>query len=125
VSRHSSKQVKIVVLLKRKPGMTRDDFARYYETRHAVLATRLVPGLLDYRRTYVSGDRPAFGAPADSLEFDVITTLVFADAAAYERAAKTLRLPEIAQQIADDEEHLFDRTCIRSYLAEEYISDLP
>jgi uncharacterized protein (TIGR02118 family) len=116
--------LKVVVLLKRKPGMSREDFVRYYESRHAVLATELVPGLLDYRRTYVSGERPAFGAAPDSLDFDVITTLVFADRAAYEHAFHTLQRPEIARRIADDEEQLFDRSCIRSYLAEEYVSDL-
>jgi len=117
--------LKVVVLLKRKPGMSREDFVRYYESRHAVLATELVPGLLEYRRTYVSGDHPAFGAAPDSPEFDVITTLVFADLAAYEHAFHTLQRPEIARRIAEDEEQLFDRRCIRSYLAEEYVSDLP
>jgi len=117
-------QVKVVVLLKRKPGMSREDFKRYYETRHAVLATQVVPGLLDYRRTYLSADRPAFEAPAVAPEFDVMTTLVFADAAAYEHAFATLQRPEIARRIAADEEQLFDRTCIRSYLAEECVSDL-
>lgn len=118
------RQVKIVVLLKRKPGMSREYFVRNYEGRHAPLATQLVPGLLDYRRTYIGGERPAFGDQCDSPGFDVITTLVFADMPAYEHAFKTLQRPEIARQIADDEEQLFDRTMTRSYLAEEFVSDL-
>jgi uncharacterized protein (TIGR02118 family) len=118
-------QVKIITLLKRKAGLSREEFMRYYESRHAILATQVVPGLVDYRRMYIDPDRPAFGMPADALSFDVITTLVFADVAAYEKAFQTLARPEIAQRIADDEEHLFDRTCIKAYIVDEYTSDLP
>jgi uncharacterized protein (TIGR02118 family) len=116
--------IKIVTLLKRKPGMSREEFIRYYEARHAVLATQMVPGLLDYRRMYIGAERPAFGAAGPTLEFDVITTLVFADTEAYEKAFETLKQPEIAQRIAEDEEQLFDRTSITAYLVEEYVSDL-
>ena len=116
--------VKVVVLLKRRRGMSREDFVHYYENRHAVLATQVVPGLLDYSRTYICGERPAFGGAPEPPDFDVITTLVFTDAAAYENAFTTLQRPDIARQIAGDEEQLFDRTCIRSYLAEEYVSNL-
>jgi hypothetical protein len=115
--------IKVVTMLKRKPGMSREEFVRRYETHHAVLATKLVPGLLDYRRMYISAERPAFGTQPPALDFDVITTLVFADAASYEKAFETLKRPEIAQQIAEDEEHLFDRTNITAYLVDEYASD--
>jgi hypothetical protein len=73
---------------------------------------------------YISADRPAFGTQPPALYFDVITTLVFADMAAYENAFDTLKRPEIAGRIAEDEEHLFDRTHITAYLVEEYASDL-
>jgi uncharacterized protein (TIGR02118 family) len=116
--------IKVVTLLKRKAGLSREDFVRYYETRHAVLATQVVPGLLDYRRMYISADRPAFGTAPPALDFDVITTLVFADAAAYEKAFAELSRPEIAQQVAEDEAHLFDRTNITAYIVEEYVSDV-
>ena len=117
-------QIKIVTLLKRKAGMSREDFVRYYESRHAVLATRVVPGLVDYRRMFVDAERPAFGMAAESPGFDVITTLVFADEAAYQHAFQTLTQAEIAQRISADEANLFDTTCIRAYLVDEYISDL-
>jgi hypothetical protein len=73
---------------------------------------------------YISAERPAFGTPASTLDFDVITTLVFADTAAYEKAFEILRRPAIAQQIADDEAQLFDRSNITAYLVDEYVSDL-
>lgn len=116
--------VKVVTMLKRKPGMSREAFVQRYENFHAVLATKLVPGLLDYRRMYISADRPAFGTQPPALDYDVITTLVFADMASYEKAFDTLKSTEIARQIAEDEEHLFDRTNITAYLVDEYSSDL-
>jgi uncharacterized protein (TIGR02118 family) len=117
--------VKVVTLLKRKPGLSREDFVRYYEARHAVLATELVPGMLDYRRMYISPDRAAFGTSPPALDFDVITSLVFADMQSYQRAFDTLKRPEIAQRIAEDEEHLFDRSNITAYIVEEHVSELP
>jgi len=121
----SNSEVTVVTLLKRKPGMSREAFIEYYETRHAVLATRVVPGLIDYRRMYIDPDHMAFGMPPASPGYDVITMLVFADAAAYQSAFHTLSDPEISQQIAEDEEHLFDRSGIRAWVVDERRSILP
>jgi hypothetical protein len=121
----SNTQIKIVTLLKRKPGMSREAFIDYYETRHAVLATRVVPGLIDYRRMYLDPEQMAFGMPESSSGYDVITTLVFADADGYQKAFSALSDPAIAQQIAEDEERLFDRTCIRAWVVDERRSTLP
>jgi hypothetical protein len=59
------------------------------------------------------------------LDFDVITSLVFADMQSYQRAFDTLKRPEIAQRIAEDEEQLFDRSNITAYIVEEHVSELP
>jgi len=121
----SNSEVTVVTLLKRKPGMSREAFIEYYESRHAVLATKVVPGLVDYRRMYIDPDHMAFGMPSASSGYDVITVLVFADAAAYQNAFHALSDPEIAQQIAEDEEHLFDRSCIRAWVVDHRRSLLP
>jgi hypothetical protein len=89
----SNSEVTVVTLLKRKPGMSREAFIEYYEARHAVLATRVVPGLIDYRRIYIDPDHMAFGMPPASPGYDVITMLVFADAAAYQSAFHALSGP--------------------------------
>jgi hypothetical protein len=120
----STSEVTVVTLLKRKAGMSREAFIQYYESRHAVLATQLVPGLIDYRRMYLDPGQMAFGMPAHSPGFDVITILVFANGAAYRRAFEALSNAEVSQQIADDEEHLFDRTCIRAWIVDQHRSDL-
>jgi hypothetical protein len=115
----SNAEMTVVTLLKRKPGMSREAFVDYYESRHAVLATRVVPGLIDYRRLYLDPDHMAFGMPSASPGYDVITILVFADRAAYQSAFAALSNVEISQQIAEDEEQLFDRTCIRAWIVDQ------
>ena len=117
-------EVTVVTLLKRKSGMSREAFIEYYERRHAVLAVRVVPGLVSYHRMYLDPAKMAFGMPESSPGFDVITTLVFANAEAYQQAFSALSDPEIAQQIAADEEHLFDRTCIRAWIVDQRHSKL-
>ena len=56
--------------------------------------------------------------------FDVITTLVFENRAAYETAFAALKRPEIAARISADEERLFDRGNITAYIVDDYASDL-
>lgn len=114
--------IKIVTLLKRKPGMSRDAFIAHYEQVHAPLAVTLIPGLVGYRRSYIDPSRPAFGQNSESPGFDAITELLFADEAAYEGALAAFARPEVAAAIAADEENLFDRTCIKAYVVEEHRS---
>lgn len=116
--------IKIVSLLKRKSGMSRADFIAHYESTHAPLAVRLVPGLIDYRRSFIDPSRPAFGLNSEWPGFDVITELVFADEASYAAALAEFAKPEVAAAIVADEENLFDRSCMRAYVVEEHRSKL-
>ncbi|MHB8530215.1 MAG: EthD family reductase, partial [Caulobacteraceae bacterium] len=45
--------IKVVALLRKKDGMSRDDFVSYYEDRHAPLAQKLAGMGHDYRLNYV------------------------------------------------------------------------
>jgi len=47
--------IKFVVVLSRRPGMTREDFSAYLRTAHRNLARRL-PGLKDYVQNHVAED---------------------------------------------------------------------
>ena len=116
--------LKIVVLLTRKPGMLREDFIRHYETVHSVLAVKLVPGMIDYRRNYIDPSRTVFGVSNEWPGFDAITEMVFPDMATYERAFAEFSKQEVVDAITQDEEKLFDRTCIRSYFVDEHVSKL-
>jgi hypothetical protein len=67
--------LKVIALLTRKPGMSRNAFIVYCESVHVPLVSRLFPQILDHRRNYVelSGAMIAPGAlPPD---FDSITEI--------------------------------------------------
>jgi hypothetical protein len=110
--------IKVIVLLKRKPGMTPEAFRHAYETGHARLAVKLFGHLwIAYRRHYLGSANsfvdvkgaPAVGSIAETsaAPFDVITELVFENAAALEEMNRI-----VAQNralLAEDEERMFDR----------------
>ena len=73
--------VKMIALLRRKAGMSREDFIQYYETKHVPLILKHVKIMADYRRSYVvPGNMDVFALerdPTASLSalntFDVLT----------------------------------------------------
>lgn len=110
---------KCIALLRRRPDLGREDFIDYYETRHSVLIRRLLPGIVDYRRNYVEHEGAFIFPAAAPIDFDVVTELWFADRDAYDRFAAKAAEPDIARQIAEDEENLFDRGATRMFTVEE------
>ena len=78
---------KCIALLRRKPGLSREDFIDYYERQHAPLIRRLLPGIIDYRRNYVELEGAFLFPGAAPIDFDVITEIWLADRAAYDIAA--------------------------------------
>ncbi|MCP1470384.1 ketosteroid isomerase-like protein [Sphingobium sp. OAS761] len=113
---------KCIALLKRRADISREAFIEYYETRHSILIRRLLPGIVDYRRNYVDLDG-AFSYPAAGpIDFDVVTEIRLADRAAYDRFIARASEPDIARQIAQDEENLFDRSTMRMFVVDEKAS---
>jgi uncharacterized protein (TIGR02118 family) len=100
--------IKIISLLKAKPGMSQEAFRNYYETRHAPLAQRLLPTITHYRRNYVQevGGRKPIGA--GDFGFDVITEYCFEDEAGYKAFQDALRNPAIVDRIKADEANFMD-----------------
>ena len=111
--------LKTIALLKKKPDLSRDDFIRYYETRHAVLIRQLIPEIIGYRRNFVDPEGAFLPEGIDDLDFDVLTEIWFANRAAYEAAMRRAGDPDVARQIAEDEENLFDRAATRMIVVEE------
>jgi uncharacterized protein (TIGR02118 family) len=97
----------MVALLKRRSGMSMQEFIEYYEKRHAVLARELLPELRDYRRNYVMHVGPRSNAVDP--DFDVITEMYFDDAAAAQAMYDRLRSDTVlARRMQEDEAALFD-----------------
>lgn len=111
---------KVIWLLKRKPGISFDQFRHHYETSHAVLGQKYFGHLLlAYRRNYnVPGD-PSGASAADrmiaarSFEYDCITEWELRDEQALQEVFDLLFDPAIGKLFHADEEHFLDRDSVR------------
>jgi EthD domain len=103
--------IKMVLLLKRRAGMSFEDFKRYYETRHAVLGASVLPHAARYRRNFL---QPMGDAAPDA--YDCITEVWFENQADMDASLAFAQRPDNAARLAEDEEKLFDRSKIRFYV---------
>lgn len=111
--------IKLIGLLKKKAGLTRDEFIDYYENHHAPLACRLLPMGSDYRRSYTEKMRVNGVEVNDAFEYDVVSELWFKDKSAYEAFATSMQTPEIFAQIVADEEKFLERGANRILVVDE------
>lgn len=113
--------MKIVILIKKKPGMSREEFINYYETKHSVLGRRLLGHLwTKYVRNYPKSlmeYQPEESSVDDS--YDAITEIWLKDEAALEEMGRIINLPENNKIILEDEENFQDRTKTRLLVVEE------
>jgi uncharacterized protein (TIGR02118 family) len=93
--------IKLMVLLKRKPGMALEDFRRYSLETHAPLVLQL-PGLRRYLQCHV---RDSFYVMGES-RFDAVAQLSFDNTAAL---ATALSSPVFQNQVRPDDNNFLDR----------------
>ncbi|WP_395396705.1 EthD domain-containing protein [Novosphingobium sp. BL-8A] len=113
--------VTVITLLKRRQGMSHEDFRIYYETHHRRIGERVLAGhATRYVRRYLA---PLDGVdqPCDA---DVVMEIDFPDEAARDACFASLADPATQAMIAEDEERLFDRARIRTFSVSEASSDM-
>jgi len=99
---------KWIVQIKKKQGMSREQFIDYYENKHEPLIRRLLPRYPVYRRNYLRFDDPMFqvdarGGNVNDAGYDVLTESVFATRRDAEIFMATFARPEICEEIKADE----------------------
>ncbi len=109
--------VKLVFMLKRRQGMSREDFLRYYEQNHARLGEKYVPNAVRYVRRFI--DPMAGPSGGGDAEYDVLTELWFANQGEMDKAMTLLSDPKVHAEIEADEKVLFDRAATRMYTITE------
>jgi uncharacterized protein (TIGR02118 family) len=120
----SAPAYKILLPMKRKPGMSVADFRAYYEEHHAPLAAEHSAALSRYVRRYLEPhDHPETG-PAAELPYDVVTELWFDDEATFRATLRYLETTRMPPEIVADEEQLFDRSSFRIVTVVECETDL-
>ena len=104
---------KILLFLKRRPGMTMEAFQDYYENHHVPLCSKYTSGLGRYMRRFLTPQpNPETGAKGE-LQFDVITELWFDDEATYRSTLQYLSTSIMPDEVVEDEKRLFDRPTMR------------
>jgi hypothetical protein len=115
--------IKFIALLKRKDGMSFEDFKHYYETRHSQLRSTIshphVSRATGYTRTYLTPARHPIEQPIAGVDYDCITEITYPDREALDADMAFLDEDEVRLIFAQDEENLFDRKYSRCYTVEE------
>ena len=99
--------LKLVFLLKRKPGMTQAEFRDYYESRHRKLAETALANALRYVRRFVHPERNPITGEVIELPFDAIMEIWMTSRAEWNETQAGLAGSAIMQAIYEDEEQLF------------------
>lgn len=115
--------IKILCFMRRKPGLSMAEFKAYYEEEHVPLIQRLMPFYAEYRRNFVEERQHETGHMiqdrSSDLDFDVLTELLYADEAMYQKNLDALADAEIGAIVREDEEKFLDRASMRVVIADE------
>jgi hypothetical protein len=115
--------IKLIFMLKRKDGMTREQFRVHYEGSHVKMARRYVGHLLEsYERNYIneiSAPPTETGAETVSFQYDVITEMRLNALAAVDKMAAVFADPEVGPLFIEDEHRFLDRKSILMLRCEE------
>jgi uncharacterized protein (TIGR02118 family) len=116
--------VKLICFLKRKPGMSFEDFVKHYETVHKPLVDSMNPGFRKYARRYIKPQANRVYSGQGESPYDVITEMWFDSQEDYDRGIGRMASDENAAAIAADSEKMFDMTKAHFFtIAEECVDD--
>jgi uncharacterized protein (TIGR02118 family) len=104
--------IKSLTFLKKKPGLTREEFLRYWKEKHGPLAAKVVPGL----RRYVQ----CHPLPGFESEIDGIVELWWDNIEAF-RFFLSWKESEEAKVLREDEEKFVDTSQWVRFVAKEHL----
>ncbi|MFC1825459.1 EthD domain-containing protein [Thermodesulfobacteriota bacterium] len=117
--------ITLILLMKRKRGMSKEQFRHHYETSHVALAKKYLGHLFfDYRRHYVkttsglADDGVTMAKKMDGA-YDAITNIVFRDKDALDEFMRICSLPDVNSILSADEERFLDRPAMLVSICEE------
>ena len=123
-------RIKLIAMIRRRSGLSAQEFREYYEHRHVPLATRLLPYFAEYQRNYIDHSKhivpehqnDSIAGTARSPDFDVITEFVYGSEEDYRRGMAAMADPEIGRILAEDEARFMDRKSITIMFVDEVAS---
>ena len=108
--------VKGIAVLKRKPGLSQEEFTRYYEEVHVPLVLSHFRTMRRYVRNYVVAP-PGVEKP----DFDCITEFWFDNKAELKRVSDVYE-SDVGEVIRNDEERFIDRSKMLFFRVKEMVS---
>jgi uncharacterized protein (TIGR02118 family) len=118
--------VKLVCLMKRRIGMTFQDFVNHYETKHRPLVLSFNPNARRYARRYIKPQANRVYSAEGESPYDVITEIWFDTQEDFDRGIGRIATEEAAAAIAADSEKLFDMSKAHFFtVVEERFDDAP
>jgi len=106
-----------MLLVRRRDGLSREQFREYYETKHAVLAASSMPKCVRYVRNFVQDE------PSGPQDFDVITEFWFDVEGSWDEAIPAMTDHATRQMLAVDEANFMDRASMRVVTVAECETD--
>jgi hypothetical protein len=94
-------------MMKRKPGLSMEQFIEQYESRHAKFGEVLFANANHYVRRYVRPQRNPLTGELKELDFDVIMEIWWESEAEFQEAMKSLATSDLLPQIRASGEALF------------------
>ncbi len=104
---------KILLFMKRKPGISMAEFQDYYENHHAPLAMKYSAGISRYVRRYLTPMPHAESGTNEELPYDVVSELWIEDKAFFDQTVEYLSTSVMSDEIVADELNLFHRPTMR------------
>jgi uncharacterized protein (TIGR02118 family) len=109
--------LKVFAFLTKREDIETDAFIEYYERNHVPLVLGLAGTPTVYKRNYlVRGD--GINREDETVDFDVVTELVFPDRDAFAAWMEKLSV----EAIGNDEQVFLDRSRTRAYVIEEHVT---
>jgi uncharacterized protein (TIGR02118 family) len=104
---------KIILLMKRKPGIGMDEFRDYYENRHVPLCRPYMSGIARYFRRYLEPQPHAESGTNEELPYDVITEMWFDNEENYKGTLQYITTSVMPDEVVQDELNFFHRPTMR------------
>ena len=115
---------KILLFMKRKPGMSVEAFRDYYENHHVPLALKYSTAVSRYTRRYLEPRPNPDTGESGELPYDVITELWFDNEEVWRGTVQYLETTVMSDEIVSDEANLFDRSTMRMATVVEHETDM-
>ena len=101
--------IKVIMLMKKRPGMTTSEFRDYYENNHRVIGEKYLNGFaVKYIRRFINPLVDRSGNLTDP-EYDVLMEVWYPDEETFKACGEKLSEPDIAKEIREDEEKIFEK----------------